>query len=76
MSFATLASNTGYAFGENRLTLIAAVMLAVHGDLRRARARSCALRSTDDQRRGQAGAAERRASGSAPMRSAATSSAA
>jgi peptide/nickel transport system permease protein len=29
MSFATLASNTRYAFGENRLTLIAAAMLAV-----------------------------------------------
>ena len=29
MSFATLASNTRYAFGENRLTLIAVAMLAV-----------------------------------------------
>ena len=29
MSFATLARNTGYAFGENRLTLVAVLILAV-----------------------------------------------
>src|ERR1700726_2487690 len=29
MSFATLARNTGYAFGENRLTLAAAIILAL-----------------------------------------------
>jgi peptide/nickel transport system permease protein len=29
VSFATLANNTRYAFGENRLTLIAVAMLAV-----------------------------------------------
>ena len=29
MSLVTLARNTGYAFGENRLTLVAAIILAL-----------------------------------------------
>ena len=61
MSFATLARNTRYAFGENRLTLIAVAMLALHGSLRRAGSDACALRSAYDQRSSQTDATERSA---------------